>query len=365
MKIKHFIISALLLLFILYSISSPAFASLKNKQEGQESDIIIIPEKVKSIFKEGIETREARLDIPFSIIWHVYLPAQQNMHCIFYFKVKNTDLGFSPITPAAEIPEKKEEKEKEKTLPSEPEAVPTILQASGHVFLQFNRLENNTPKEVVKEVYIPINLEADSTSYQPDKEELYSTAYPLPSGNYLLSMALASLDMEKIGTQYFEFSLPDSLSYTEELGTTPIFFAREIKRIPSPEITAEVHKEFFSYSVLQITPNMENFFSVGDNLDIFFFIFGAMPTEEAKFDIDVNYEVFKGEERVIQYATAHYDAPIISQPLPMKKTVVIKSEEGEKKEQRDLEPGNYTLQISIEDKVSGNSVKKSIDFDVK
>jgi len=90
-----------------------------------------------------------------------------------------------------------------------------------------------------------------------------------------------------------------------------------------------------------------------------------MPTEEGKFDIDVNYEVFKGEERVIQYATAHYDAPIISQPLPMKKTVVIKSEEGEKKEQRDLEPGNYTLHISIEDKVSGNSVKKSIDFDVK
>lgn len=466
MKIKHFIIPALLLLFILYSISSPAFASLKNKQEGQESDIIIIPEKVKSIFQEGIETREARLDIPFSIIWHVYLPAQQNMHCIFYFKVKNTDLGFSPITPAAEIPEKKEEKEKEETPELEPEIVPTILQASGHVFLQFNRLENNTPKEVVKEVYIPINLEADSTSYQPDKEELYSTAYPLPSGNYLLSMALASLDMEKIGTQYFEFSLPDSLSYTEELGTTPIFLAREIKRISSPETTAEVHKEFFSYSVLQITPNMENFFSVGDNLDIFFFVFGAkemekkafdlelinwnwsvtasgsyvegkgqvknisnrslrnveavvsfndkegtyithssalidfnpilagqtspfkvietynpairsasiqfkfldgetIPIYQKRFDIEITYEVFKGEERVIHYATAHYDAPIISQPLPMKKTVVIKSEEGEKKEQRDLEPGNYTLQISIEDKVSGNSVKKSIDFDVK
>jgi len=366
MKIKHFIILALYLLFVLYSISLPAFAFPKNKQEkkGQESDIIIIPEKVKSIFKEGIKTREARLDIPFSLIWHVYLPAQQNMHCIFYFKVKNTDLGFSPITPATETPEKKEKK-KEKAPKPEPEIAPTILQARGHVFLQFNRLENNTPKEIVKEVYIPINLEVDSTSYQPDKEELYSAAYTLPPGNYLLSMALASLDLEKIGTQYFDFSLPDSLSYTEELGTTPIFFVREIKKIPSPETIAKVHKEFFLYSFLQITPNIENFFSVEDNLDIFYFVFGATPGEGGKFNIDVNYEIFKGEEEVIRYATAHYDTLVISQLLPMKKTVVIKSEEGEKKEQQDLEPGNYTLHISIEDKVSGNSVKKSIDFDVK
>lgn len=368
MKIKHLIIPALLLLFILLSISSPCLASKKNKQEekGQESDIILIPEKVKSIFNEGIKTREARLDIPFSIIWHIYLPAQQNLHSIFFFKAKNADLGFSPLTPAEETPEKKEEKEKEKTPPPETETAPTILQASGHVFIQFNRLENNIPKEVVKEVYIPINLEAESTSYKPDKEELYSTAYPLPAGNYLLAMAIASLDLEKIGTQYFEFSLPDPLSYIEELGTTPIFFVREIKRVLSPETTVEVHKDLFTYSVLQIRPNIENLFSVGENLDLFFFIFGAMAAEGGKYNIDVSYEVFKGEEKVIRYETAHYDAPIVSQPLPMKKTVVIKSEEeGEKKEQRDLEPGKFTLHISIEDKVSGNSVKKSVDFEVK
>lgn len=360
MKIKRLIIPALLVLFIMSFISAPSLAFLNKNQEKkeQEADVIIIPDKVKSVFEEGMKTRESRLDIPFSIVWHTFLPAQQNLHCVFYFKVKNADLGFFPLTPA------EKEKEKEKTSPPETETPTAQLQASSHVFLQFNRLETDIPQEVVREVYIPLKLKVDSEAYEPDKEEIYSTGYPVPSGNYLLSMAIASEDLGKIGTQYYEFSLPDVLS-PEEMMTTPIFFIKEIKRMPTPEMTAEAHKEFFTYSVLQITPKVENIFSAGENLDIFFFVFGATAGEEGKFDIDVNYEVTKGEEKVIRYQTAHYESPIVSQPLPLKKTVLIKSEEGEKKEQRDLEAGNYTLHITIEDKVTGSSVKKSVDIEVQ
>jgi len=360
MKIKRLPIPALLVLFIVSFLSTPGSAFIKKDQEKkeQEANVIIIPDRVKSIFEEGMTTREARLDIPFSVIWNIYLPAQQNLHCVFYFKVKNADLGFFPVPPA------EEEKKEEKTSPAETETPTAQLQASGHVFLQFNRLETDMPQEVVREVYIPLKLKLDSEAYEPDKEEIYSTGYPIPSGNYLLSMAIASEDLGKIGTQYYEFSLPDVLS-PEEMMTTPIFFIREIKRMPTPEMTAEVHKEFFTYSVLQITPKVENIFSAGENLDIFFFVFGATAGEEGKFDIDVNYEVTKGEETVIRYQTAHYEAPIVSQPLPMKKTVLIKSEEGERKEQRDLEAGTYTLHITIEDKITGSSVKKSVDIEVQ
>jgi len=50
----------------------------------------------------------------------------------------------------------------------------------------------------------------------------------------------------------------------------------------------------------------------------------------------------------------------------MKKTVIIKSEEeGEKKEPKDLEPGAYTLSVKIKDNVSGKSLTKEINFEVK
>ncbi len=360
MKIIRFITPVLLMLFIMSSISSSGLALLDTSQEEkeQEPEVLIIPDKVKSAFEEGMKTREARLDIPFSILRHMYLPAQQNLHCIFYFKVKNADLDFLPVIPA------EEEKQEEKTPPPETETPTAQLQASGHVFLQFTRVYDNMPREVFKEVYIPLNLTVDSTTYDPDKEELYSTGYPIPSGNYLLSMAITSKDLNRIGTQYYEFSLPDTVSL-EEMITTPIFFVRGIKRMPAPEMTAEIHKEFFTYSVLQITPKFENIFAAGENLDIFFFIFGATPGEEGKFNLDVTYEVAKGEEKVIRYQTAHYEAPIVSQPLPMKQTVLIKSEEGERKEQRDLAAGNYTLHINIEDKVTGNSIEKAVDFEVQ
>lgn len=355
---KHFIVPVLILFFILHFLSSPCLTFQKKKQE-EKPDVIIIPDKVKSFFEEGMKTREARLDIPFSIIWHTYLPSQQNLHCVFYFKVKNADLGFSPIM----AEEKKPEKEKtEKPFPTE--GLPSRFRASGHVFLQFNRLENNTPKEVIREVYIPLRLEVEGESYQPNKEEIYSTGYAVPPGNYLLSLAIASLDLEKIGTQYFEFSIPN-MAAPEELMTTPIFFVSAIKRLPSPQTTASVQKEFFIYSVLQITPKVENLFSIGDNLDIFFFIFGATPEEGEKYNIDVNFEITKGEEKIIRYLTAHYEFPIVSQPLPLKKTEMIKSEEGERKERRDLEAGTYTLHVDIEDKATGSSLKKTVDFEVK
>ncbi len=365
MKIRNLIIPVLLLGFILNLILSPSLTAELKEKNAQEDKPIFIPKEIKSIFKEGIKTREARLDIPFTNIKHLYLPAQESMHSIFIFKVKNADLGFSPITSAQDTPKKKEEEEIEKEAPPESEIIPTKLQSNSHIFLQFNKLEENVPGEMVKEIYIPVNFQVESSSYEPDKEELYTIGYPLLPGNYVLSMAIASENLEKIGTQYFEFSLPNPSSFTDSLGTTPIFFIKSMKRMASAEMKAEVHKGFFAYSVLQIEANVERIFSPGDNFELLFYIFGAQSLENGKYNIEVNYEILKGEEKVIRFAPGNYEIPIIGQPLHLKRTVLIKSEAAERQEFRDLEPGKYTLSIKITDKVSGNSIDKSLDFDVK
>lgn len=470
MKIRNIIIQVLLSGLILSLLFLPNLAALENKKENnaQEKEPIIIPKEVKSVFEEGIEMRQVRSDIPFTIIKHIYFPAGQNLHTVFLFKVKNADLGFSPIAPVSESPEKK--KEKEKTQPALQEAS-AKLQANSNIYLKLNRLENNVPGELIKELHVPVNLQEESSSYEPDKEELYTIAYPplspLSAGDYILSMAIASKNLEKIGTQYFEFFLPDATSFAVSLETTPLFFVKDTKRIASPERRSEVHKGFFTYSILQIEPNVEGIVSPGENLEVFLFIFGAQerlfnlelaswnwsPTEDGsyveakgevkntsnkshqnveavvtfkdkegkyithssvlidfnpilagqtspfkvmetfnpaihsasiqfkfldgetiptsgqqqrqKYDIETNYEVWKGEELIIRFAPGIYDAPLISQPLPMKIPVIIKSESGERSESRDLEPGNYTLSMKITDKISGKSVNKSIDFEVK
>jgi hypothetical protein len=360
MKNKTFTCTILFVGLILSFVLAPCLIA-QEEQEKKQSEAVYIPKEVKEVFKAGMGNREARLDIPFTLFKHLYLPARENMHVVFFFKVKNVDLGFTPLTPAGGTPEKKEAEAQE----SAEETASPQLQSKAHCFLQFNQLDGN----FVKEIYIPIQFQAEGSSYNPEEEGIYTTGYPLPPGKYLLSMAITSFELEKIGTQYFEFTIPNPASFTDALGTTPIFFAKQLNRMSSAEMKAEIHKDYFTYAVLQIIPNLDKVFHQGDNLDIFFFIFGAQPNETNQFDIDAIYTVLKEDETIIKFAGTKYDAPIVSQPLPLKKTVVIQTQEGEqvseKKEQKDLDPGAYALKIELKCNITGRTVTKSIDFTVE
>ncbi len=376
MKVRKIMIPAVLLMLFLSLLLSPLTAyAQKEKKQQQEAQAevkeqIIIPDEVKATLQEGLAQRQGRLEIPFSFVKHLYLPAQLNLHNVFFFKMKNVDLGFVPqafalVEQKTEEEAAQEEEKKETPPAAETEVPPVLLQANLNVFLQFHRLEEKAPVEVFKEVYIPVKLQVESTSYDPEKEEIYSTCYPLPPGDYLLAMAATSLDLQKIGTRYYEFSLPDANLFTDKLEITPLFSVKNFTQMDAPETTAEVHKNFFTYSVLQIEPKIDNIFSQGENLDVLFYVFGAQPNEQGKWEIAVNYEVFKGEERVIRFEDISYPTPLISQPLPMKKTYVIKSDEGEKKERKNLDPGQYTLSIEIKDNVTGKALDKKFDFEIK
>ncbi len=212
-----------------------------------------------------------------------------------------------------------------------------------------------------------MDLEVESSDYQPDKEEIYSAGYPIPPGNYLLAMAIASQKLEKIGTQYYEFSLLNAATLTDKVETTPLFFLKNFERMDAPETRPIAHKGFFTYSVLRLEPNVDAVFSPGDNLELLFYVFGAQPNQAGNFVIEVSYEVLKGEEKIIRYAPGNYEQPVplIDQPLPLERRVLIKSETEEKEETRKIEPGTYILSMVVTDKTSGKSVAKTIDFEVR
>jgi hypothetical protein len=282
------------------------------------------------------------------------------MHSIFLFKAKNSDLGFAPQVPAptAETQEETETQE----APQESNLLATRLNA----FLWFKQMDGDYSKEV----YIPLELQEEKESYNPEEEAMYSTGYPLPPGKYLLAMAITSEDLQKMGTQYFEFDLPSPMEYTEELGTTPVFFARNIEQMAAPERTTEIHEGFFTYSILKIDPVLQNVFTQKDSLDVFFYVFGAQPNETNKFSLTANYELVQNGEVIIRYAEASYDAPIVSQPLPLTRTVLVQKKKGEevieeKKETRDVEPGEYTFVINLKDNISGKTLEKEIPITVK
>jgi hypothetical protein len=345
----------------------------KQKPQVKPQERVTIPIEVKTAIQEGLASRQGRQDISVDPFHFLFLPAKENYHGIFFMKIKDGDLGFAPVSADAPAIEKKEVPVKkgpqEVAVPQEAEN----LQAKFHVFLQFNRIEEEAEPQAVKEVYIPTILQVPADGFDPEKTEIYTLGYPMPAGHYLLALAIASLDLQKIGVGYIEFSLPDAAQFTKTLETTPIFFIKELDQMEGPETHTALHKGYFTYSILKVVPNLEKVFSAGDNLDIFFYIFGAQPNAQQQFEIEINYEVKKEVEKegvkedqmAIRWSPQTYNNPLISQPLPLKQTVNIKSEAGERTESRDLPPGNYTLVITILDKTSGNTTTKTVDFEMK
>jgi len=365
MKAKNFYIPALLAgVLILLLVPTNAIAQKDKPQKAAKEEKVFIPKEIREVIQEGLASRQGRQDFPINIFHSLFLPAQQNFHAVFFLNIKNSALGYAAM--GAVVPEKEKSKE-------QPESAPEVssgqeagmLEAKFNVFLQFNRLEQDAEPQVFKEVYVPASIQVQEAGFDAEKEDIYTFGYPLPSGHYLLAMAVASLDLKQVGTAYYELTLPDASQFSKAIDTTPMFFLKSYEKIDAPETRTLIHKGYFTYSVLKIVPNIEKIFAAGENLDIFFYVFGAQQNEQQQCALDINFEVKKGEDYAIRWAPQTYNTPLISQPLPMKQTVIIKSKAGEKTEERDLTPGKYTLVTTIKDGVSGNGVTKTLDFEVK
>jgi hypothetical protein len=365
MKAKGIIVPVLLIALVLSltaSLSVAAQQKDKNKEQTKQQEKVFIPKEVKSAIQEGLADRQGRQDIPVKIFQSLYLPARENFQVVFLMNIKNSALGFAPAT--AVPAEAKTEKKGPQETPAQ-EAVEK-LQAGFNVFLQFNRLNDAGEPEVFKEVYVPANIQVPAAEFDPEKEDVYSVGYPLPFGHYLLAAAVTSLDLQQMGIAYHELTIPDPSQFTKTLDTTPIFFVKQMDQMEAVEQRTVFHRGLFTYSVLKIVPNIEKVFQPGENLDIFFFIFGAQHNQSQQYDIEINFEIKQGEQSSIKWSPQTYNSPLISQPLPMKQTVRIKKgEEPERTEQRDLPAGSYTLVINILDKISQYTGVKTVELTVK
>ncbi len=336
--------------------------SVAARQKDKKEEKVFIPKEISSLIQQGLPARQGRQDIPVGIFKSIYLPAKENFQAVFLINIKNSALGFAPVTPAAPGTDAPKKGPQETAAQEAGET----LQAGFNVFLQFNRLNDAGEPSIFREVYVPASIQVPAAGFDPEKEDLYSVGIPVPFGHYLLALAVTSLDLKNVGIAYHEFTIPDPSQFSKALETTPVFFVKQMDQMESVEQRIVFHRGLFTYSVLKVVPNIDNAFQPGENLDIFFYIFGAKPNESQQYDIEINFEIKQGEQTAIKWSPQTYNSPLISQPLPMKQTVRIKKgEEPERIEQRDLPAGSYILLVNVLDKVSKNTVVKTLDITVK
>ena len=300
---------------------------------------IRIPTQVGDLFDQNIAAKIPQTEIGITFLRTLYLPAQHdNVHAVFLFKVKNADLAFLW---------KGENSEPDKESPAAQEN-PEL-----DVFLRIYNSAHGKATDIIKEIYIPFAIEWDKKEFKRDEEHLYSIGDPLPPGDYTLALAIASADLSKIGTTYADFSLPHASDFYKKMDITPVFFVESMEKMEAPETEIAVHRDYFRYSVLKISPKEANVFAPEEPPDIFYFIYGARPDKDRKFRIEVDYKVRRGDEELRKYATQTYTSPFVNHPLPLDSEGKI------------LGPGAYTLEINIRDNVSHLSIKKEIALEIK
>jgi hypothetical protein len=378
MNSKKLLLALILAAFVVSVLAVPGPANAQKEKEQakpQEKEKVYIPKDVKAVFEQGLATRQGATGVPLAVTQHLFFPyyrALDLLHNVFQIRVKNSDLGFGPAgAPAPQAEEKKAEEKKETT--SAFEAVPsTEMEAVFDVFLQFREMKDNVPGKIVKEVYVPTQIVIPAAEYKADEEGVYYISYDLPPGSYLLIAGIQRVvpgaDKKKpetlLGSTYFDFSTPDPAKLEGKLETTPILITKEIGQLQAQETRTILHRGYFTYLVLKITPNTANTVPQKSNLEILYFVLGAKANEAGKFALETGMEIKAGEKEVIKYSSTVYDAPYVSLPLPLKQTVKITSGETERTETRDLAPGKYTLVVNITDKIGGGTVTKTLDFEV-
>jgi hypothetical protein len=362
-----------LCLFGLFAQATPDKQKETKPQETKQPEKIRVPKEILAIMQEGLAAKQGRQDIPFTMIKDYELPVQGGFQTIFIFRAKNADLGFAPPAPAPQAKTKgKEAQPKEEQAKPETPA-PGVLEANLDIFYEVLETEAGGAAKTVREGHIPFSFQQESANYDPNKEEWYSFGYPLQPGKYTLAMAITTPDLKKVGVGYLDFSLPGPESYQNTIDTTPVFLTKtEPKYMQSPEVLVTVHRGFFTYSVLQIVPDINNVVTAENKgqIEVFYYVLGAKNKQEAgqhpENQIEATYEVQMPDGKsAIKWETQKYQYALVDQPLPLKQTLQITDEKGQRTEQRDLPAGNYNLVIKIKDMISGESVEKTVPFEVK
>ncbi len=316
---------------------------------GSAQDKVFVPRDIKALFEEGLASRRVLSGIPVETTRHLFFPYYASpglMHNVFGLRIKNASLPFAP-DPASISVEKAD------------------MKASFDVFLQFREIDGGKPGKIAGEIYVPAEIVIPAGAYQAEAAEVYFLGSDLAPGTYLMALAVRTKDKTATGTAYFEFTTPNPAKLGPDLGLSPIVLIEKIEQMPAQEDRTTLRRGEFTYLVLKIRPNLAEAIAPQKSLEFLYFVIGAKPDAQRKFKLETAMEVRQGDEVKIVFDPTVMESPFVSLPLPLRQTIITRLGDKETRDTVDLKAGRYTLVVKIKDAVSGATVTKNADFEIK
>jgi len=179
---------------------------------------------------------------------------------------------------------------------------------------------------------------------------VYQKAVPLRPGLYKLNLVLKDLNSGNVGTIERRLAVP--LFEEEQLAHSTLILADRIERVPS----RNVGRGQFVIGDIKVRPAVGEEFSREDRMGIYMQVYNLGIDENThKPDATIEYAIMREKDVLFNHQESTADIEGAGQQVTLEKVLPLSA----------FEPGEYKLQITINDKVSQQTLQPTIQFHVE
>lgn len=219
-----------------------------------------------------------------------------------------------------------------------------VMDIFGQVTTLSGRIVNTFEKSLVVDV-----PEAEFQRYV-DRKSVYQEALPLRPGRYKLSLVLKDDNNGHMGSTELGFVVPRFDD--EKVTNSSLILADLLQPLPSRQVGTGP----FVIGGTKVRPSVNQSFTKDQDLGIFMQVYNlGIDPKTHKSSLDVHYEIMKDGKELLNQAEDPAKLSSVAQQITLEKKMPV----------RLLQPGKYTLQINVTDKIKNQTVSPSTTFEVR
>lgn len=290
-------------------------------------------DKFFSAIEKCYSMNECGNELAIEIVSKWYFPAEQdNSYGVFGFK-------FNGLSAKNE----EEKKDKEKNVIKE-------IKPEYQLFIRAYSKEKHQDQAREKTNFLGFSAKMPEKS--EDNETIYVFAFPAKAGIYKIIAAITDSNYSLASMTIYDAEFPSFVVSDNIISSSPIFL-KKIATLQKTDSVFTVWKDVFHLGIGEIYPYFENKFKADEQPVLFIQLFGlGLDKETSAYNIEYIFAIKKGDEEAVKFKAAQANSPGIVQPVIFRMN------------NKSLEPGDYLLEISVEDKVSGKKIQKEIPFTI-
>jgi GWxTD domain-containing protein len=182
------------------------------------------------------------------------------------------------------------------------------------------------------------------------RKAVYQEGVPLRPGRYKLSLVMKDDLNGHMGSMEIGLLVPRFEE--DKLSNSSLILADLIQPLP----TSQVGTGMFVIGGTKVRPSVNQTFTRDQNLGIYMQVYNlALDAKTHKPSLDVEYQLLKDGKTILAQAEDAAKLKDASQQFTLEKQMPLKV----------LEPGKYTVQIKVTDKIKNQTVSPSTTFEVQ